>query len=247
MPTVASPKLVAAMTQFVDRGGQLVAEALPGEFGPDGRPQPVAPGYGLDQLFGVSEIEPDSDAVAVDLASDGTLVGAWQRATVQVADCEVIGTFRDGTPGVTLRRTPSGSAVHVGTYPSIGYHRAADPSTREAVAESIRADEIVRPLQRASPRPGLLSRRAKSQGGSRIVFALNWTATDAQTATPFQARLIQAGVGDAARAASMPIGAIVNVPAKSGLILLEQEGGSDRVLACAGMSTGLQSLAGPGR
>jgi beta-galactosidase GanA len=221
MPTIASPRLAAALAEFATRGGRLLAEALPGEYGPNGRRQAVVPGFGMDALFGVSEIESDADRDAeLHLASGRILHGAWQRVAVRVPDAVVIGAFGDGSPAVTLREVGRGAAIHVATYPSLAYQRARNPNGREAMSELLGVEDLVRPVQWTTPSPGLLGRAATFRDRNRIRFALNWTTTDAQAVSQFDALLFRIGPAPR-RGESLMRGATFVVPARSGVLLAE--------------------------
>lgn len=218
MPGVADVPLADALTAFVERGGRLVAEALPGEHGPDGRRQPMAPGFGLDALFGVSEVEPDADLLDIELAG-GTLRGAWRRARVDTS-VAVLGTFVDGRPGVTLRQTGSGRgiALHVATYPSVAYARERDAASRAALGELLDAAAVRRPLRWVQPAPGLVGRGGRTADGRRLAFALNWTDEDAAATFDVAARVVRGPLSSDRLA---PAGTGIAVPARSAVLLVE--------------------------
>jgi beta-galactosidase len=216
MPSVASAPLASALTAFVKKGGRLVTEALPGEYGSDGRRQTIAPGFGLAELLGVREIEPDSDMVDIEL--EGLVLrGAWQRALVNTT-AEVLGTFVDGMPGVTSRRYGNGVAVHIGTYPSVAYARDAGQESRIILGRLLDQALVPRPVLWVTPRVGLVGRGATTRDGRRLGFALNWTSDDAEAAVDFVAQAIS--VTDP-RGVALSKGATIEVPPKSGVLFVE--------------------------
>jgi beta-galactosidase len=217
MPTIATEPLASAISSFVEGGGRLVSEALPGEYGPDGRRQVVAPGFGLDHLLGVREIEPDSDIYDIEVDGD-TLQGAWQRALVEVRSADVIGSFQDGAPAVTTRLLGDGIAIHIGTYPSVAYCRDRGRQSRVVVGRFLDEEAVPRPVRWLSPMAGLVGRGATTKDGRRLRFALNWTDADTEGAVDFEARVIRAAAPEGEVIAG---GATVQVPARSGVLFVE--------------------------
>ena len=54
-PVMLTSETVAKLRKFVEQGGTLVSEGLPGYFGDHGHVGTVQPNYGLDEVFGARE------------------------------------------------------------------------------------------------------------------------------------------------------------------------------------------------
>jgi beta-galactosidase len=217
MPSVATSRLAQALTSFVQRGGHLLAEALPGEFGPDGRRQAIAPGFGLDTLFGIREIETDTGDLTVSLSTGTAFPGAWMRVAVAPVDSETVGEFSDGATAVATRRFGDGRATHIGTYPSVAYQRSRDPAVATAVRDLLDLDAVPRPLAWIDPSPGLVSRRAVTSSGGSLRFALNWTDDPASFRCPVDGRLVTVAN---ALGSGVKAGELIEVAPRSGSLLV---------------------------
>ena len=55
-PVMLKQETAAKLRKFVEQGGTLVSEGLPGYFGDHGHVGTVQPNYGLDEVFGAREI-----------------------------------------------------------------------------------------------------------------------------------------------------------------------------------------------
>jgi hypothetical protein len=217
MPSVATSRLAQALTSFVQRGGHLLAEALPGEFGPDGRRQAIAPGFGLDTLFGIREIETDTGDLTVSLSTGTAFPGAWVRVAVAPVDSETVGEFSDGATAVATRRSGDGRATHIGTYPSVAYQRSRDATVATAVRDLLDLDAVPRPLAWIDPSPGLVSRRAVTSSGGSLRFALNWTDDPASFRCPVDGRLVTVAN---ALGSGVKAGELIEVAPRSGSLLV---------------------------
>jgi beta-galactosidase len=214
MPSVADRPMADALTAFVDGGGTLVAESAPGEYRPDGSRRTTVPGCGLDQLFGVRQVESDALPSAeppIRLVDGGSLRGSWQRESLTLLDAEPVGYFADGQIAVTSRPAGSGRAVLVASYPSVGYAGNPDQPTREAVAGLLGAPAAGL-LSWSAPGPGLVSRDVRLADGRRAVFAINWSTRDEPASCAAPVTTLPA---------PGPATHHVVVPARTGVLLIE--------------------------
>ncbi len=122
-PVMMDRSLASGLREYVRSGGVLVAEAQCGAFQrEDGLRSLHIPGWGLEELFGCSEQElflgdfmPPSDLLIQ--TSDGLLLqGDYAREILRPAGAQVLGTFADGSPAMTLSRFGQGTAILVGSY-----------------------------------------------------------------------------------------------------------------------------------
>lgn len=176
MPTVATPEVADAVRAFVGAGGTVVAESAPGEYDELGRRRTTVPGLGLAEVFGLVEHETTVEASpTVELATGGSLRGAWQTESLRLGPARTLGTFTSGAPGVTTNEFGHGHAVLIATYPSVDYHSSRDVATREAIVALLGAADA-RPVRWQTPGPGLVSRSATLADGRTLYFAINWSA-----------------------------------------------------------------------
>jgi beta-galactosidase len=181
LPMAADSALARALTAFVARGGRLVAESSPGQHGWHGRYATIVPGAGLDELFGVRVAEADVEhRIAIRLPGGGHLAGAWLRDQLRIGAAEVDATFTDGAPAITRRAHGAGTAVLVGTYPSLGYHEQPTAEARRWFADVLGHDPEAAPLRWAEPAPGRFHRVHRAADGRRFAIAINATETAAQ-------------------------------------------------------------------
>jgi beta-galactosidase GanA len=172
LPNVASPELAARVTAFARRGGTLVAEAGLGQYDPLGRFQPVLPGAGLDALVGGRVVESDVVGRTTLAGASGPIIGDWQLERLEPTTAEVLATGPDGAPAALRNRVGAGTAVLIGTHPSLAYDAARDAEARAGVLALIPREPPV--LRWDDPRPGRYHRRLASADGE-LVVAINRT------------------------------------------------------------------------
>ena len=214
MPTVASDAVAGTLTAWVSAGGRLVAEASPGEYAPSGHRRPTVPPAAFEGLFGAREVETTTSGGDSIETQWGRLASGWQKELLDVAGSTVLGTFGDGSPGITSNEYGGGTAVLIASYPSVDYSRTRDAVSR-AVIVALLGDRPEPGTRWAHQRPGLLTRRATASDGSSLVFAINWTDAAARLVAPAGTVLLAAS-GDATRAS-----AEFEVPAMSAALLSE--------------------------
>jgi beta-galactosidase len=175
MPSVATEGLAVRLREFVAGGGRLVAEAAPGEYTALGYRRATVPGAGMDTMFGVRQRESDVvDDLAMSLEEGGVLDGGWQREELELHGASALGWFSDGGVAITTHDVGRGTAVLIGSNPSIGYHRTRSPKALAAYAHLTLAGHRSA-WAWTDQRPGLVSRSATTASGGRAVFAINWT------------------------------------------------------------------------
>jgi hypothetical protein len=211
---VAPDAVMTALAAWVSAGGRLVAEASPGEYAPTGHRRPTVPPAAFDGLFGARERETTTSGGDAIETEWGRLASGWQKELLDAADATVIGTFGDGSPGITSNSHGDGTAVLVASYPSVDYARSRDAASR-AVIVALLGDRPEPGTRWAHQRPGLLTRRATASDGSSLVFAINWTDAAARLVAPAGTVLLAAS-GDSVRA-----GTEFEVPAMSAALLSE--------------------------
>jgi beta-galactosidase GanA len=217
MPAVSSDQLAASLAAFARRGGRLLAEAGPGEYTPSGWRRPQMP---FDELFGTTLGEADACAtVQVNLLDGGLLIGTWQRDTIAAISAEVLGSFPDGTPAVTANRLERGTAVQLGTMPSLAYYATRDHATRLAISHLLGAEPQGRAARFTQPQPGLITRPGQLADGRRGVIALNWSTRTQEILICEQSTTVSSSHAGAARRTARA-GELIDLPSHSALLVL---------------------------
>jgi beta-galactosidase GanA len=214
LPSVASPQLAAQLTAFARRGGTLVSEAGAGQYDPLGWFQSALPGFGLDELFGGRVVEADVVGRTTLTSAAGAIAGDWQLERLRPGSAEVIAAGPDGSPAAISNRIGSGTAVLIGTHPSLAYEAAQDADARAAVLALIPREPPL--LRWEEPMPGRYHRRLTSADGD-VVVAINSTSQPAAFALS-DGRRVRAlhAVSQGATDAALPpmAGAVVEVAAE---------------------------------
>lgn len=176
MPSVASDLLGTALADFVRDGGTLVSEAGPGEYTETGHRRPSVPSGPLTAVFGRTQIETtrpaDGEVIAM---AEARIAVAWQIESSRLDGATVLGTFSDGSPGVSTHVCGDGRAILISSYPSLAYANRPDAATATAIVELLAMGDEQRSVRWSALQPGLVSRRATSTGGEQLHFAINWT------------------------------------------------------------------------
>ena len=127
------------LTEWVRKGGTLIAEACPGYFADRGHVGPIQPNLGLDEVFGVREAEvefmPDiGDRIR--FAFDGQRVaGGGFLQSYMPTTGTARGAFDDGRTAVVENTFGRGRTLLVGTNPSVGYYREVGEENRRFFAD----------------------------------------------------------------------------------------------------------------
>ncbi|MCL2487520.1 MAG: beta-galactosidase [Oscillospiraceae bacterium] len=199
----------ARLREWVERGGTLICEGLPGYFGDRGRVCTVQPGSGIDALFGVRQktvaFMPDlGDRIRFSAFGAENISGGLFRQSYEVTDAEpigraqIIGAYPDGETAVTLTRHGAGTAVLIGTYPSEGYFRESSPAAREMLENLLKRLHITPPLTVSGAH---IHARLCEGGGRRFLWLINHDKDSRSAAVTLEnaagsAASIAAGIGE---------------------------------------------------
>jgi beta-galactosidase len=137
-PVMLTSETVAKLRRFVEQGGTLISEGLPGYFGDHGHVGMVQPNLGLDEVFGArqSYVEFDPD-ISNDLQFDlkGTKIyGRYFRQDYALNGGEGVGHYADGKIAAVQHKFGQGSTLLIGTFPGAGYYLHHGADTREVFA-----------------------------------------------------------------------------------------------------------------
>ncbi|MDE3166552.1 MAG: beta-galactosidase trimerization domain-containing protein, partial [Acidobacteriota bacterium] len=111
---------------YVEQGGTLISEGLPGYFGDHGQVGTVQPNYGLDALFGAREsyVEFTPDLLEnLSLKVEGhNIHGRYFRQEYTLAGGTAAGEYANGRVAAVEHRTGKGRTLVIGTFPGGGYY-----------------------------------------------------------------------------------------------------------------------------
>jgi beta-galactosidase len=192
-PVMLTDAHAAAITSWVEGGGTLVCQGLPGYFDERCRVGTVQPGLGFDRLFGAREdyveLLPDlADDVVIEWEGRAVRGGLYTQAYAG-AGGEVRGTYAAGGlsgGAIVERRAGRGRTLLFGTYPSVSYFRAPSEENRRFFADVL-AWAGVEPRLRVS-RPEIVARLFEGDGGRYL-----WRLTPTRADLPVSVSLRDAG------------------------------------------------------
>ncbi|PCJ88200.1 MAG: beta-galactosidase [Hyphomicrobiales bacterium] len=141
-PIMLPSKTANTITDWVAKGGKLIAEACPGYFGDRGKVGTVQPNNGLDVLFGVREDEvefmPDiGDRIRFSLDGLDLQGGGFLQSYTATSGTER-GYFNDGRLAVVENSHGKGRTRLVGTHTSVAYYRAPTEDGRRYFADCLK-------------------------------------------------------------------------------------------------------------
>ena len=134
-PVMLKDETARKLTQYVEQGGQLISEGLPGYFGEGGRAGEVQPNLGLDRLFGAREKYVE---FTPDLLDDLTLQvrgsrihGRFFLQQYSVQEGRAVGTFDGGAVAAVENAYGRGKSLLIGSFPGAGYFQHPADESRE--------------------------------------------------------------------------------------------------------------------
>jgi len=141
-PVMLKEETAAKLRNYVQQGGFLISEGLPGYFGDHGHVGTVQPNYGLDELFGAREnyveFMPDiSDKLTFQLKGS-TLYGRYFRQGYQLNGGTAAGQYPDGMLAAVEHKYGQGRTVLMGTFPGAGYFLHHEAATRDSFADLLK-------------------------------------------------------------------------------------------------------------
>ncbi len=110
LPVLMDAGLAAHLRAFVAGGGTLITEAPFAARDRWGEALPQAPGFGLGDVLGISNVRPAASEGGSITTASGTF-GSQHRTQFTLAGAQVLGTFGDKTPAVTAHAYGKGTAI----------------------------------------------------------------------------------------------------------------------------------------
>jgi beta-galactosidase len=146
-PVMLKSETAAKLRKYVEQGGTLVSEGLPGYFGDHGHVGTVQPNYGLDEMFGAREnyveFMPDiSDELMFQL-NGAKIYGRYFRQEYKLNGGAEVGQYSDGKTAAVENKFGQGRTLLIGTFPGSGYYLHHGPTTKDAFAGLLKLAGVV--------------------------------------------------------------------------------------------------------
>ena len=137
-PVMLTNETVTKLRNYVEQGGTLVSEGLPGYFGDHGHVGAVQPNYGLDEIFGAREsyVEFDPD-ISNDLMLDvkgSKIYGRYFRQDYEVHGGNAVGHYSNGAIAAVEHTFGQGRTLLMGSFPGAGYYLHHAAGTKDLFA-----------------------------------------------------------------------------------------------------------------
>jgi beta-galactosidase len=169
-PVHLKEETVRKLVAYLENGGILVSEGLPGYFGERGKVGTRQPNYGLDKIFGARESYVE---FTPDLLDDLTLEvrgkkisGRFFLQEYEPAGGRVVGHYTNGKPAAIEHSVGKGRVLLIGSFPGAGYFLHHAPETKAFFAGLLEWAGI-RQMAQVS-RPDVKARLHAGSGGTYL-------------------------------------------------------------------------------
>lgn len=137
-PVMLKATTAARLKQYVQNGGTLICEGLPGYFGDHGHVGTVQPNLGLDELFGAREkyveFDPDLSEKLTFEVQGKTIYGRYFRQDYDLHGGKSAGQYANGNIAAVENSFGKGRTLLIGSFPGAGYFLHHAPETRQLFA-----------------------------------------------------------------------------------------------------------------
>lgn len=133
-PVMLTQKTATKLKQYVQNGGTLISEGVPGYFGDVGHAGETQPNLGLAEVFGAAEADVDFTPDLLDkltLKVGGhTVGGRFFKQVYRPTTGRALGWYDGGSVAAVENHFGKGKTVLIGTFPGAAYFRKPNPDTR---------------------------------------------------------------------------------------------------------------------
>jgi beta-galactosidase len=137
-PVMLKSETVTKLRKFVEQGGTLVSEGLPGYFGDHGHVGTVQPNYGLDEVFGARETDvefmPDISDELMFEVNGARIYGRYFRQEYKLQGGKSAGQYANGSVAAVQHKFGQGQTLLMGSFPGAGYSLHHAPATKTLFA-----------------------------------------------------------------------------------------------------------------
>ena len=175
-PVMLKAETARKLIEYVENGGRLICEGLPGYFGDRGHVGQVQPNLGLDRLFGASEkyVEFTPDLLErLTLQVRGSRInGRFFLQEYAPTDGRVVGTFDNGAAAAVENDFGKGKTLLIGTFPGAGYYRHHARETRSFFAGLLEWGNVAQRVRSSDPD---VKARLHEGAGGKYLWVVNPT------------------------------------------------------------------------
>jgi beta-galactosidase len=175
-PVMLKEATARKLEKYVERGGYLVSEGLPGYFGDRGRVGTVQPNLTLDKLFGAKESNVEFTPDILDdfklKVRDSSIYGRFFFQEYAAAGGKPAGFYENGKIAAVENRYGKGKALLIGTFPGAGYYLHHSPEARMFFAGLLQWGEVEQQVRSSDPE---LKARLHTGGGGIYLWVANPT------------------------------------------------------------------------
>lgn len=168
---------VEAIKQFIATGGVVISETCLAHYEENAFCESIIPGQGFHKVFAVKQKETIWAAMedrqrmfrGIQVDAQTLAKGGVYESALQPEGAKVLFLYGDGTPAVTCNRWRSGTAVYIGTYPSISAY-ADDQAAISFYRELFKRLGISPMVATSSP---TVQARLHHYGDETLLFVVN--------------------------------------------------------------------------
>ena len=128
----------AKVRKYVEQGGTLISEGLPGYFGDHGHVGTVQPNYGLHEVFGAGEsyVEflPDISDDLMFQVNGAKINGRYFRQEYKLQGGSAAGQYENGNVAAVQNKFGQGKTLLMGSFPGAGYYLHHAPAAKTLFA-----------------------------------------------------------------------------------------------------------------
>ena len=166
-PAMLSTRTAARLRQYVQNGGVLISEGVPGYFGDGGHAGATQPNLGLADVFGAVEADVDFTPDLLENLTlrlgDKNIGGRFFKQTYRPTSGKAAGWYANGSVAAVENHFGKGRTILIGTFPGAAYFRKPSPETR-AVFQSL----LPRKQRVSVSNPAIVARLHEGEGGSNL-------------------------------------------------------------------------------
>jgi beta-galactosidase len=172
-PVMLTQKTASKIRDYVNKGGILISEGLPGYFGDGAHAGATQPNLGLQEVFGAAEDDVD---FTPDLLENLTLQmgnhklgGRYFKQTYRLTTGKAIGQYSDGSVAAVENHFGKGRTVLIGTFPGAAYFKKPNAEAR-ALFQSLLPQK-----QRVTVSDPVVAARMHEGAGGQFLWVVNPT------------------------------------------------------------------------
>jgi beta-galactosidase len=137
-PVMLKSETADKLRRFVEQGGFLISEGLPGYFGDHGHVGTVQPNSGLNEVFGAREsyveFMPDISDQLMLQVKDAKIYGRYFRQEYDLQGGTAAGHYENGMVAAVEHQFGKGRTMLIGSFPGSGYYLHHSPGTKDLFA-----------------------------------------------------------------------------------------------------------------